>query len=55
LRIELNAELFDQGQLRLEEIDVLFLVGGQRLEQVSRHSVVDLLAVACGASEKSVA
>jgi hypothetical protein len=28
LRVELNAELFDQGQLRLKEVDMLLLIGG---------------------------
>src|SRR5579871_3919024 len=46
LRVELNAELLNQRQLRFEEIDVLFLVGGQRLEQVHRDPVVDLVAIA---------
>ena len=34
LRIELHAEMFDQRELCLEEIDVLFLVRDQALEQV---------------------
>jgi hypothetical protein len=29
LRVKLKAELCDQGELRLEEVDVLLLVGGQ--------------------------
>jgi hypothetical protein len=48
LGVELNAQLLDQRQLRLEEIDVLLLIGRKRFEQVPRNPVVNLLAMAGG-------
>ena len=41
LGVELQAELIHQRQLRLEEIDVMFLVRGQLLEQVHGDPVID--------------
>src|SRR4051812_39218216 len=40
LRVELNAELVDQIELGLEEVDVALLVGHQRLEQVARGIIL---------------
>ena len=48
LCVELKAELFDQGKLCFQEVDVLLLVRGQFLKQDSRHPVVGLLAMARG-------
>src|SRR5260370_36017968 len=40
LRVELKAELVDEIELRFEEIDVVFLVRHQLLEQVACHIVL---------------
>src|SRR5215471_18801155 len=45
LRIELDPELGDEIELGLEEIDVLFLGMHQILEQVSRHVILDRMAM----------
>ena len=41
LGVELEAELGDQVELRFEEVDVLFLVVHQLLEQVARDVILD--------------
>ena len=41
LRIERQADLLDQLQLRFQEINMLLLVVGEVLEQVFRHAIVD--------------
>src|SRR4051812_19855768 len=40
LRVELHAELRDEVELRLEEIDVVLLVRHQFFEHVARHVVL---------------
>ncbi len=48
LRVELKAELVDEIELRFEEIDVVFLVRHQLLEQVPCHIVPRGVAVRRG-------
>ena len=48
LRVELKAELADEIELRFEEIDVVFLVRHQLLEQVACHIVLRGVAVRRG-------
>jgi hypothetical protein len=45
LRVELKAEPADEIELRFEEIDVVFLVRHQLLEQVARYIVLRCVAV----------
>src|SRR5574337_2163271 len=45
LRVELHSELLNQRELRFEKIDVLFLVGGELLEQILRDAVIDRVAM----------
>ena len=45
LGIELDADLLDEVDLGLEEVDMAFLVLHQLLEQVLRHPVADALAI----------
>ena len=45
LRIELEAELGDKIELRLQEVDVTLFVVHQRLEQVARDIVLDRVAM----------
>ncbi len=44
LRVELDAELIDEVQLRLQEVDMAFFVRGELLEQDLRDPVVDAVA-----------
>src|SRR6516165_11345902 len=46
LRVELEADAADQVELGFEEVDVMFLIAHQLLEQVARDVV--LYAVAIG-------
>src|ERR1043165_7161275 len=48
LRVKLHAELRDEIELRLEEVDVVLLVGHQLLEQVARDEVLHRIAVGRG-------
>src|SRR6266478_5561829 len=48
LRVELKAEPADKIELRFEEIDVVFLVRHQLLEQVACHIVLRRVAVRRG-------
>jgi hypothetical protein len=48
LRVELKAEPADEIELRFEEIDVVFLVRHQLLEQVACHIVLRGVAVRRG-------
>ena len=45
LGVELDADLADELELGLEEVDVAFLVGGELLEQGLGDAVVDAVAV----------
>src|SRR5712675_1793647 len=48
LRVELKPDPLDQVELGLEEIDMLFLVLHQALEQVARDVILDTVAVGGG-------
>ena len=48
LGVELEADTLDQVELGFEEIDVMFLVLHQALEQVARDIVLDAVAVGRG-------
>ena len=48
LGIELDADLLDEVELGLEEVDMAFLVRHQLLEQVLGHPVADALAIGGG-------
>src|SRR5438874_6740387 len=45
LRVELEPELGHEIELRLQKIDVLFLVGHQLLEQIARDVILDGMAI----------
>ena len=45
LRVELDAELIHEVELRFEEVDVSFLVVHQLLEHIARHVILDRVAV----------
>ena len=53
LRIELDADLADQFLLRLEEIDMLFLVLEQTVEQFFADEILDVEAILRGLGIKS--
>ena len=53
LRVELKAEPADEIELRFEEIDVVFLVRHQLLEQVACHIVLRGVAVISAARSQS--
>src|ERR1044071_6606579 len=48
LRVKLEAELGDEIELGLEEVDVALLVRHQFLEQIARHVVLHRMAMAGG-------
>src|SRR5689334_524190 len=48
LRVELKAELGDEIELSLQEIDVVLLVGHDLLEQVARHVIAHRVTVGGG-------
>ena len=53
LRVELKPEPADEIELRFEEIDVVFLVRHQLLEQVACHIVLRGVAVISAARSQS--
>jgi hypothetical protein len=54
LRVELKAEPADEIELRFEEIDVVFLIPHQLLEQVACHIVLRGVAKCPGSGEQAV-
>jgi len=47
LGVELKAELGDEVDLGFKEIDMMFLVVHQLLEEAARHVVLHTVAVRC--------
>src|SRR6185312_4441275 len=52
LRVELDAELGHEIELRLEEVDVVLLVGHQLFEQIAADIVLDRVTVGRGLGVK---